>query len=158
MKKPLWSALYLATISVLSNPVGSFIRRDFRPDEFPFKPYAFEDQGRFYEQLRIRKWMNRVPDMSKYLRSLPRKSLAEHSSEHVRLLVQETCVAELVHSALMALALPVLLCRKWWSALMVAVYDLLGNLPFIMIQRYNRPRLLRLAERLERREGAAAGE
>ena len=41
---------------------------------------------------------------------------------------------------------------------MVAAYDLVGNLPFIMIQRYNRPRLLRLAEKLERREEAMVHE
>lgn len=29
----------------------------------------------------------------------------------------------------------------------VAVYILLGNIPYIIIQRYNRPRLMRLAAR-----------
>lgn len=158
MKKFLYSVLYLAAISLLSNLAGGCIRRCFRADAFPFKPYAFEEQGRFYERLHIRKWKDRVPDMSKYLRSLPRKSLTDHSSEQVRLLIQETCVAEIVHSALMVLALPVLLCREWWAALLVAVYDLLGNLPFIMIQRYNRPRLLRLAEKLEQSEEGNAHE
>ena len=32
------------------------------------------------------------------------------------------------------------------------VWFLLGNLPFILIQRYNRPRLLRLRSLLQRRE------
>ena len=158
MKKLWQSVLYLAVISVLSNLAGMCIGRNFRADAFPFKPYAFERQGRFYEKLRIRKWKNRVPDMSKYLRFLPRKQLTDTSCGRVKLLVQETCVAELVHGGLMILALPVLLCREWWAVLLVAVYDLLGNLPFILIQRYNRPRLLRLAEKLERREGALVHE
>ncbi len=158
MKKLWLSVLYLAAISVLSNPAGSLIRRDFRPDAFPFKPWPFEKQGRFYERLHIRQWKDRVPDMSKYLRSLPPKAIRTASSEQAKMLVQETCVAETVHAALMVLALPVLLCRRWWAALMVLVYDLLGNLPFILIQRYNRPRLMRLAEKLERREGATAHE
>ncbi len=152
-----WSVLYLAAISLLSNLAGAYMRRDFHPDRFPFKPWAFEQQGRFYEKLRIRKWKDKLPDMSKYLRFLPRKALTDGSSQRVELLVQETCVAELVHAALMALALPVLLCRQWWAALMVLVYDLV-NLPFIMIQRYNRPRLARLAEKLARREEALVHE
>lgn len=157
--KKLWrSVLYLAAISLLSNLAGGCIRRDFRTDAFPFKPYAFEKNGRFYDRLRIRRWKDRVPDMSKYLRFLPRKALTDTSRGRVKLLVQETCVAELVHAALMVLALPVLLCQEWWATLMVAVYDLVGNLPFIMIQRYNRPRLLRLEEKLERREEAVAHE
>ena len=31
-------------------------------------------------------------------------------------------------------------------------FNLLGNLPFILIQRYNRPRMLALYKRLKRRE------
>ena len=157
--KKLWrSLLYLAAISVLSNLVGGCIGRHFRTDVFPFKPWAFEKNGRFYDRLHIRKWKDKVPDMSKYLRSLPRKALMDTSCGRVKLLVQETCVAEIVHSVLMVLALPVLLCEEWWATAMVLAYDLLGNLPFIMIQRYNRPRLLRLAEKLEHREEAVAHE
>lgn len=150
------SVLYLIAISLLSNLAGGCIPRKFRADAFPFRPYAFEREGRIYERLHIRKWKDRVPDMSKYLRSLPRKALNDASCGRVELLIQETCVAEIVHAALMALALPVLLCREWWSAVMVAAYDLLGNLPFIMIQRYNRPRLLHLEKELARREEALA--
>ena len=150
---------YIAVMGVASNLIGAALpRRWFDPRRFPFKPWAFEQQGRFYDKLRIRKWKDKLPDMSKYLRFLPRKALTDGSSQRVELLVQETCVAELVHAALMVLALPVLLCRQWWAALMVAVYDLVGNLPFIMIQRYNRPRLERLAEKLARREEALVHE
>lgn len=154
MRKFWWSLLYLAAISLLSNPVAGCIRRRFRTDAFPFKPYAFERQGRFYERLGIRRWKDRLPDMSKYLHILPQKAMTDTSSSRARLLVQETCVAEAVHTALMVLALPVLLCRTWWSPLLTIVY-ILGNVPFIMIQRYNRPRLQRLAEKLERREMCA---
>ena len=34
---------------------------------------------------------------------------------------------------------------------LTAVYILLFNVPFIMIQRYNRPQLVRLAEKMEAR-------
>ena len=34
-----------------------------------------------------------------------------------------------------------------WAALFLSVYNLLGNLPFIIIQRFNRPRLVRLAKK-----------
>ena len=60
-------------------------------------------------------------------------------------LVQETCVAECVHFCLGLLSLGAFaLCRSGWMVCIVAVYILLGNLPFQIIQRYNRPRLLRL--------------
>ena len=34
-----------------------------------------------------------------------------------------------------------------WGVLFYAAYFLLGNLPFILIQRYNRPRLVRIYEK-----------
>ena len=154
MRKLLRSAIYLVAISLLSNLLGGCLPRRFRADAFPFKPFAFERDGRIYDKLRIRKWKDKVPDMSKYLRSLPRKALLEPTCGRVYLLVQETCVAELVHVILILMSFVVMIYwPDWRTALMVALYDLLGNLPFIMIQRYNRPRLLRLAAKLEQTEG-----
>ena len=39
----------------------------------------------------------------------------------------------------------------WGGAIVLAVWVLLANLPFILIQRYNRPRLMRLAALLRKR-------
>ncbi len=152
MKRFWYSILYLAAVSALSNGAAVFSRRRFRPDQFPFRPYAFERQGRFYEKLGIRKWKDRLPDMSRLLRFLPRKAVRSRSAEQARLLVQETCLAETVHLWLIVLAAPVLFIWPGWrGGVLWAVYAL-GNVPFIMIQRYNRPRLLRLAGTLERAE------
>ena len=38
--------------------------------------------------------------------------------------------------------------RGGWAVVFCLVYNLLGNLPFQIIQRYNRPRLVRLYERM----------
>ena len=63
-------------------------------------------------------------------------------------LVQETFVAECVHCWLVVLSVVILfLWKSVWSWALWLVYNLLGNVSFILIQRYNRPRLLRLAEK-----------
>ena len=61
-------------------------------------------------------------------------------------------MAELIHWLLWLIS-PVLLLvmKKPWSIVMTVLYGL-SNLPFILIQRYNRPRLLRLYERMAQRE------
>ena len=41
--------------------------------------------------------------------------------------------------------------RSGWAALLWLVYNVLGNVSFIVIQRYNRPRLQKLAEKTRRR-------
>ena len=69
-----------------------------------------------------------------------------------RKLVQETCVAECVHWALTLLSAGIFfLWRSGWAALLWLVYNVLGNVSFIVIQRYNRPRLQKLAEKTRRR-------
>ncbi|MBP3686526.1 MAG: hypothetical protein J6J21_05800, partial [Clostridia bacterium] len=67
-------------------------------------------------------------------------------------MLQETCVAEFTHLALMITSLKIL----EWTPLplgiaLLLIYNLLFNLPFVMIQRYNRPRLLHLSERIDER-------
>ena len=49
------------------------------------------------------------------------------------------------------LALPFLWPGPWGIAVLL-IYVVLGSLPFIIIQRYNRPRFVRLVEAAERRE------
>ena len=65
---------------------------------------------------------------------------------------QETCVAECVHWALTLLSAGIFfLWRSGWAALLWLVYNVLGNVSFIVIQRYNRPRLQKLAEKTRRK-------
>ena len=83
--------------------------------------------------------------------SLADELTAETFSDLPRM-IQETCVAEMIH---VLLSLTGLGCLVIWpgigGVLVTAVYILLGNLPFILIQRYNRPRLQRLLA-LQRRK------
>ena len=103
----------------------------------------------------VERWKTLVPDMSRLLPDMVKKQVdpTAVTAAQAAVLVQETCVAEAVHTASSLLGL--LCLRLWpgWDGVLVwAVWFLLGNLPFILIQRYNRPRLLRLRNLLQRRE------
>jgi len=96
-----------------------------------------------------------VPDMSRLLPDMVKKQIpaAAATAAQAAALVQETCAAELVHGASCLLGLVCLwLWPGWGGAAAVLVWILLGNLPFILIQRYNRPRLVRLQGLLQKRE------
>ena len=68
--------------------------------------------------------------------------------------VQETCVAELTHWVLMAICPASLVFAPCeWTPLFILLYDI-GNLPFIVIQRYNRPRMMKILRMREERERA----
>lgn len=138
--------LYLLVLSLLAHPVGQALpRRWFSGDRWPWASAPFEKEGRFWRKLGVHRWKDKVPDMSRLLGDMVKKQLAPDGKTDYALLVQETCVAECVHFYLGLLSLGAFaLCRSGWMVCIVAVYILLGNLPFQIIQRYNRPRLLRL--------------
>ncbi|MBQ7801301.1 MAG: glycosyl-4,4'-diaponeurosporenoate acyltransferase [Oscillospiraceae bacterium] len=151
--KLLQCAIYVAALGLISNPVGNLLpRRWFRAERFPYRPFSWEREGKIYEKLHIRVWKDRVPDMSRLLRSMvPKAVTARPTAESLDRLVRETCVAEAVHWALAVLSLGVLKIWKGLGGWICYGLCLLGNLPFIIIQRYNRPRLLRTLNRLRAR-------
>ncbi len=71
-------------------------------------------------------------------------------------LVRSTCRAELTHELNIAASFVPLLFAHWFGALLVfAITSLLAalfDLAFVAIQRYNRPRLLRLMQMQKRRK------
>ena len=155
---PLISCLiYVAVIGILSQLIGPFLpRRWFHADRFPYRAWAWEKNGRVYNKLGIRRWKDRVPDMSRIAKNMVAKKLPLDSGcEQMERLVQETCVAELVHALLIVLGL---WCLHLWpgigGVLFWVVSAILGNLTFIGIQRYNRPRLVRLASKARRRSAS----
>lgn len=146
-----WSMFYMALLGILATPLGRLMARlPLNGKRFPFQALPFEKNGKLYEKLGIRRWKNKVPDMSKILTKIlpPKKVPFRDDVEKLEVLVKETCVAESVHIILCLLGLGLL--AIWpgpGGMVMTALYLLLGNLPFIVIQRYNRPRLLSLLEK-----------
>ena len=147
-------ALYLAVLGVLAHPVGQALpRRWFSADAWPYRCRRWEQGGRVYKKLGVQHWKDRVPDMSRLLKDMRPKQLQGTVRDgDLTALLQETCVAELVHWVLILLS-PVT-CLLWpgvGGAAICAFSILLLNLPFIIIQRYNRPKLAALLARRQAR-------
>lgn len=140
---------YIALLGILSHVIGEALpRRWFHWDRFPYRAYGWERDGHFYESLGIRKWKDRLPDKSKHTKRTFTKEMKGHESgESLVRFLQETCVAEAVHWALLVLAVPLYAYVPTPLGLVVTLLYGLSNLPFIIIQRYNRPRLRRVLER-----------
>lgn len=149
----LYAALYVAALGILSHFVGQALpRAHFDPQRFPYRSADWENGGKVYEKLGIKHWKDRLPDMSKIMPDMVRKKMSAVKSQGMDVLIAETCVAECVHWALMLLSLGIFFFwRGAWAVVFWLVYNLLGNLPFIIIQRYNRPRLVMLEQRRKRR-------
>ncbi len=117
----------------------------FDPHSWWFSPRSFE--GKLYSCLKLKKWKVSMPTYN------PEDFSIEHHSPME--IAQRTCEAELVHAVNVMLSFEPLLAipafGAFWvfllTSLAAACYDLL----FVLMQRYNRPRLLRYAERMHRR-------
>ena len=149
----LWKCVkYLAGIGIAGFFLGRILPKAwFQWDCFPYKTYPFEKNGQLYQRLRIQKWQNRVPDMSRiFPKLMPAKKIPARPDEQTLLvMIRETCAAEATHALLILAGLGLL--AIWPGAggiLLYLIYAIFGNLVFLIIQRYNRPRLVRLYERM----------
>ena len=70
---------------------------------------------------------------------MPIKRFKDYSKDKVKILIKETCVAEMTH---FIVCLCGFYCTEIWECIggivLSLIYTLL-NVPFIIIQRYNRP-------------------
>ena len=121
----------------------------YDPYRFPFKPWAWEQNGRIYEKLGIKRVKARSIDMSKFMkRSFPKQNITRDPARLTRL-VQEMCNAEAVHWVLLFLSPVFALLIEGWYGTVIAMGYALSNLNDVVIQRYNRPRILMILERLK---------
>ena len=81
---------------------------------------------------------------------MPAKNLSGDYKERLPRMIQETCVAEMIHAVL---GITSLFCLKLYpgaGGIIIVTLYLVFNLLFIMIQRYNRPKLIKVMKRAER--------
>lgn len=149
-------ALIVAFIGAASHYIGQLLpRRSFDYTAPPYAPYRWERDGMFYTKFKVQFWKDRVPDMSQHVKSMFRKKISVFRDfDFIKDLVLETCVAEFVHWMLVLISPVFLVLMEGLAGRIGTVIYALANLPFVMIQRYNRPRLVRLMN-LQRRQDLA---
>ncbi len=150
------SFLYVSALGVIAHFVGEELDRDrFDENAYPFACRKWEDGGRIYRKLGIRHWKDRMPDMSRVLPDMfPKKLTEAKNTEMVRRLIKETCVAEFIHNCL-----SILFFMGIWmingfgiEGFFLGFFSVACNLPYVLIQRYNRPMLVRYLKKLERKQ------
>lgn len=119
-------------------------RRHYNPASAWFAPRPWEEK--LYRRLRVHRWKGRA------LTYAPDEfSLRLHSLDEI---VQNMCHAEAVHALIAALSLLSMLFILPFGApgafISTAILAALLDTAFIVIQRYNRPRIMRLAQRQRR--------
>ncbi len=147
--------IYLSAIGVTFFLIGRVLpKKWFRPDKLPFRSLNFEKNGSIYVNLGIKKWKDVLPDMSRIVPLLiPSKKMPPvYTIPRLEAMIQETCIAEWIHVLLCLMGYGCVFLwegKGGWFAFLLYV---LGNIPYIMIQRYNRPKLMRILQRVKIKE------
>lgn len=118
----------------------------FADDSWLTRLRPFESDGRWYERhLRIKVWKGRLPEAGALFKDgFSKRSLAAGSQDHLARFVIETRRAEVTHWAVLAVAPFFMLWNPWALTVVMWLYAVLANVPCLLIQRYNRARLLRV--------------
>ena len=120
---------------------------DFRRKRYQI--FKWEKNGRWYvKYLKIKLWKDLVPThVGKDGFSKDHLKIEDLSLPYLDAFLLETCRGEWDHSLCALCAVPVVLLTPQPWGLLFGFLVLLGNLPFVAIQRYNRIRLLTLRKR-----------
>lgn len=123
-------------------------------DVFPFNSFPFENEGQVYHKLKIMKWKTKLPDismiMAKIIPGFILKKRIEHT-EKIPALIKETCVAEAAHIFAGVLGFGcVFICHGTGGWILSILFGVI-NAVYVIIQRFNRPRLKQVNEMLKKK-------
>jgi glycosyl-4,4'-diaponeurosporenoate acyltransferase len=122
--------------------------KHFNPFNRFYRTKKFEMGGRIYTNIfKVKKWKKVIPDGARLFKGgFPKKNLENCSNDYLYIFTQETCRAELTHWLQIVPSGIFFLWNVWWGGVIMIAYFLLANIPCILLQRYNRARLLRVIE------------
>ncbi len=127
----------------------------FSPNKTIFRGYRWEKEGKIYEKLFIvKRWKHLLPDggMISKKRGFRKKKLESFSQDSLNRFLIESARGEMTHW------IPIFFFWVFWMFTppmvpwIMLIYALLINMPCIIVQRYNRPRVQRLLNNLKGRE------
>lgn len=149
------TAIYVLVVGLVCFFAGLLVPRHiFDENKFPYKAYKWEKGGKIYEKLRIKRWKSRLPEMSKITKLIfPKKLNKNMTAEDFDRLVKESCIAELSHYILCVFSIGIYyIWRGKIGTFLALIYGILGNVTYIVIQRYNRPHFIAVRDKLRKRE------
>lgn len=134
-------------------PIRWFIRH-----ERLFRTFRFEQHGDLWQRLfRVKKWKQLIPDGTMFIRNgYNKKSLHGNDAASLDEFIVESRRAEWTHWISIVPAALFFLWNPIWASWLNVAYAILFNVPIIIAQRYNRPRLERLVTRKQNKPQAGS--
>lgn len=117
-----------------------------------YHPCKWEKNGKFYsDHLKINKWKDFLPQhVGKD--GFSKDHIDDLSIEYLDEFIMETCRGEWNHTMNCAFAVVLFVIDDFWIALLLCVCLWAGNMPFAVIQRYNRFRLQKVKQTILKKQ------
>ena len=120
----------------------------YNPNKKMFQPKKWERNGKWYEsKLHIKKWKDYLPQHAGK-EGFSKKHFTNLSLEYIDIFIVETCRAEWNHKMSCIYIIITFIISPLPIAIIFSIFTILANVPFFIIQRYNRFRLLRVKHKL----------
>jgi glycosyl-4,4'-diaponeurosporenoate acyltransferase len=142
-----------ALSSMVATVLTSLFPARLFDDGWLFRDRPWERSGAVYQDLlRVKSWKVRLPELADFVSSLfPKKSIEHFGEQYMARYLRESRKAELTHwCIIVAMPAVFLMAGRAPAAASMLLLAVAVNLPYIVIQRYNRPRL----EQALRRKGS----
>lgn len=113
-----------------------------------------KNERKFYEKIGIRKWKDRIPEAGQLFANFSKTEVADMTNnEYVKKFMSETIYAEIMHWLSMIFSFLIIfidLRLALTVGLPLVIGNMILNLMPVLVQRYNRPKLMVLYQRNER--------
>ncbi|MDE5985586.1 MAG: hypothetical protein K2H13_10075 [Eubacterium sp.] len=127
--------------------VGKFTGHKFNYKSFWFKEKSFEKH--LYKALRVKKWKGKMPSYN------PQTYMTKNVP--LETIINTMCRNEVIHEIIALLSfVPILFSLAFDAVLVFVITSIIAcmcDLTFVVMQRYNRPRVVRLMERQREQKG-----
>lgn len=109
---------------------------------------AWEHDGRAYDRVGVRRWKRHLPEAGDFFEGgISKRHLADTRPEALTRFAAETRRAERVHWANVAFGWTFAIWTSTAVSIAMIIFGAVVHIPFIVIQRYNRARALRVLRR-----------
>ncbi len=156
MKKIIYNALYWFIVQMVIAQLGTRISYKYlEKDNIYFRTWNFEQEGRLWQQLvKVQYWKRHLPDGKHINPNIVSKTTFDISNNmnEIRQFILETRRAELVH---LLSIIPIIAFFKSSKSVKIInlFYVIIANVPCVIVQRYNRPKLIRIYLKMRKRKG-----
>lgn len=150
----------LATVAViLLDAIVAIITRALPKDWLSPFGSAFsvsKKERKFLDKLKVKAWKDKIPEMGRFLCNFDKTKVKDNpTSDYVLTFLHETTMAEAMHfmsifAGFLLLLIPIP--NVQISILFVVLVNALLQIPPVLVQRYNRPKLMAYYTRLKRKE------